>query len=104
MFEQVHLDPGLTLTHVGPARFAAVLAEALEIAPFRELPYSSHAYGVAEFFQLGAPAFRKGPAGLLAERVDADEPSLPDASRIARWAGKGQRPPGLPVFRRHLKV
>lgn len=86
VFEQVYLDVGLTLHHVGPARASAILAEALEITPFRKLLYSSDAYGVAEFYHLGALAFRQGLAGLLQDRVDADELSLPDALRIAVWA------------------
>ncbi|MDN0200136.1 amidohydrolase family protein [Streptomyces sp. S.PNR 29] len=88
VFEQVYLDVGLTLHYVGPSRAGAVLAEALEITPFRKLLYSSDAYGVAEFYHLGALSFRQGLAGLLQERVDADELSLPDALRIARWAGR----------------
>ncbi|MFF7765352.1 amidohydrolase family protein [Streptomyces massasporeus] len=88
VFEQVYLDVGLTLHHVGPARAGAVLAEALEITPFRKLLYSSDAYGVAESYHLGALAFRQGLAELLQERVDADELSLPDALRIARWTGR----------------
>ncbi|MCX3289032.1 amidohydrolase family protein [Streptomyces sp. NEAU-H22] len=88
VFERVYLDVGLTLHHVGPARAGAVLAEALEITPFRKLLYSSDAYGVAEFFHLGALAFRQGLAELLQDRVDADELSLPDALRIARWTGR----------------
>lgn len=88
VFEQVYLDVGLTLHHVGPARAGAVLAEALEITPFRKLLYSSDAYGVAEFYHLGALAFRHGLAELLQQRVDADELSLPDALRIARWTGR----------------
>lgn len=87
VFEQVYLDVGLTLHYVGPARAGAILAEALEITPFRKLLYSSDAYGVAEFHLLGALAFRQGLAELLQERVDADELSLPDALRIAAWAG-----------------
>jgi predicted TIM-barrel fold metal-dependent hydrolase len=88
VFQQVYLDVGLTLHYVGPARAGAVLAEALEITPFRKLLYSSDAYGVPEFHHLGALAFRQGLAGLLQERVDADELALPDALRIARWAGR----------------
>ncbi|MFI7137290.1 amidohydrolase family protein [Streptomyces massasporeus] len=88
VFERVYLDVGLTLHHVGPARAGAVLAEALEITPFRKLLYSSDAYGVAEFYHLGALAFRQGLAELLQERVDADELPLPDALRIARWTGR----------------
>ncbi|MGW0816715.1 amidohydrolase family protein [Streptomyces viridiviolaceus] len=89
VFERVYLDVGLTLHYVGPARAGAVLAEALEITPFRKLLYSSDAYGVAEFHHLGALAFRQGLAGLLQERVEADETALADALRIARWAGRG---------------
>ncbi|GGT31835.1 amidohydrolase family protein [Streptomyces chromofuscus] len=88
VFEQVYLDVGLALHHVGPGRARAVLAEATEITPFRKLLYSSDAYGVAEFHLLGALAFRRGLAALLQERVDSDELSLPDALRIARWAGR----------------
>ncbi|MEG3631157.1 amidohydrolase family protein [Streptomyces poriticola] len=88
VFERVYLDVGLTLHHVGPSRAGAVLAEALEITPFRKLLFSSDAYGVAEFHHLGALAFRQGLAGLLQERVDADELALPDALRIARWTGR----------------
>jgi uncharacterized protein len=86
-FEQVYLDVGLALHYVGPARARAVLEEALEITPFRKLLYSSDAYGVAEFYHLGALSFRRGLAGLLQDRVDADELALPDALRIAEWAG-----------------
>jgi predicted TIM-barrel fold metal-dependent hydrolase len=88
VFEQVHLDVGLTLHYVGPARARAILEEALEITPFRKLLYSSDAYGVAEFHHLGALAFRQGLGALLQDRVDADELSLPDALRIATWAGR----------------
>jgi predicted TIM-barrel fold metal-dependent hydrolase len=87
VFEHVYLDVGLTLHHVGPVRARAVLAEALEITPFRKLLYSSDAYGLAEFYGLGALAFRRGLGDLLQDRVDADELGLPDALRLARWAG-----------------
>ncbi|MET8903285.1 amidohydrolase family protein [Streptomyces sp. NPDC004538] len=102
VFERVYLDVGLTLHHVGPARAGAILAEATEITPFRKLLYSSDAYGVAEFHHLGAVAFRRGLAGLLQERLDADELALPDALRLARWAGRDNarrvyRLPGGPM-------
>ncbi|MFG2939546.1 amidohydrolase family protein [Streptomyces sp. NPDC048282] len=99
VFEHVHLDVGLTLHHVGPARATAVLAEAMEITPFRKLLYSSDAYGVAEFHHLGALSFRQGLAGLLQDRVDADEMSPTDAVRIAAWTGRdnARRLYGLPV-------
>ncbi|MDX3313344.1 amidohydrolase family protein [Streptomyces sp. NPDC054884] len=87
VFEQVYLDVGLTLHHVGPVRARAVLEEALEITPFRKLLYSSDAYGVSEFYWLGALAFRRGLGDLLQDRVDAGELGLPDALRLARGAG-----------------
>ncbi|WP_405727502.1 amidohydrolase [Streptomyces sp. NBC_00028] len=87
VFEQVYLDVGLTLHHVGPARARAVLEEALEITPFRKLLYSSDAYGLAEFYRLGALAFRRGLGELLQDRVDTDELSPSDAVRLAEWAG-----------------
>lgn len=87
VFEQVYLDVGLTLHHVGPARARAVLEEALEITPFCKLLYSSDAYGLAEFYALGALSFRRGLGELLQDRVDADELSLPDALRLTEWAG-----------------
>ncbi|MFF4249964.1 amidohydrolase family protein [Streptomyces sp. NPDC001663] len=87
VFEHVYLDVGLTLHYVGPGRARAIVEEALEITPFRKVLYSSDAYGVAEFYCLGALAFRQGLAGLLQDRVDADELSLSDALRFAEWAG-----------------
>ncbi|KMS76184.1 amidohydrolase [Streptomyces viridochromogenes] len=99
VFEQVYLDVGLTLHHVGPARSRAVLAEALEITPFRKLLYSSDAYGLPEFHLLGAVAFRRGLGELLQDLVDADELSLPDALRIAAWTAgdNARRLYGLPL-------
>ncbi|MEU5310246.1 amidohydrolase family protein [Streptomyces sp. NPDC021562] len=99
VFEHVHLDVGLALHYVGAARAQAVLAEAMEITPFRKLLYSSDAYGVAEFHHLGALSFRQGLAGLLQDRVDADELSPADAVRIAAWTGRenARRVYGLPA-------
>jgi len=92
VFDHVYLDVGLALHHVGPARARAVLAEALEVTPFRKLLYSSDAYGLAEFHALGALAYRRGLGELLQERVDTDDLSLPDALRIAAWtAGDNAR-------------
>ncbi|MEV7284727.1 amidohydrolase family protein [Streptomyces sp. NPDC093252] len=88
VFEHVYLDLGLTLHHVGPVRARAVLEEALEIVPYRKLLHSSDAFGLAEFYHLGALAFRRGLAELLQDRVDADEMALSDALRLAGWAGR----------------
>ena len=85
----VHLDLGLTLTYVGPARAAAVLAEVLELTPFGKMLYSSDAYGVPELYHLAALAFRRGLAQVLQERVATGEWAAPDAVRVARWIGRG---------------
>lgn len=106
VFEHVYLDVGLTLHYVGPARARAILEEALEITPFHKLLYSSDAYGVAEFYHLGALAFRHGLAGLLQDRVDADELSLPDALRISRWMGRDNacRVYGIPLSHAEVRA
>ena len=83
----VHLDVGLTLHHVGPGRATAVLAEAMELVPFGKLLYSSDAYGVPEFYHLGALAFRTALGRVLGERVNEGEWSMADALRIARMIG-----------------
>jgi predicted TIM-barrel fold metal-dependent hydrolase len=56
-FPHVHLDVGLAIPHVG-LRAPAVLAEALELAPFGKLLFSSDAYGAAELYLAAAAAFR----------------------------------------------
>jgi len=60
----VYFDLGLTIPYVGP-RAAAVLAEALELAPFHKLLYSSDAYGLSELFLTGAAGFRDALAEVL---------------------------------------
>ncbi|HEY6796284.1 MAG TPA: amidohydrolase family protein [Kineosporiaceae bacterium] len=85
----VHLDLGLALHYLGPARATAVLAEAAEVAPFGKLLYSSDAFGVPELYHLAALAFRTGCADLLARRVADGEWSVADAVRIAEMIAHG---------------
>jgi uncharacterized protein len=89
----VHHDVGLILHNVGRVRGAAVLAEAMEVAPFSKLLYSSDAYGLAELYLLAAAGFRAALGQVLAERVDAGEWSGADASRVAELvvAGNARR-------------
>ena len=58
VFPHVHMDVGLAVPHVGH-RSAAVLAEALELAPFYKVLYSSDAFGLPELHHLGAVQFRR---------------------------------------------
>jgi hypothetical protein len=97
--ENVYFDVGLALPHVGPARAGAVLAEALELAPFGKMLYSSDAFGVPELHHLGALMFRRSLAALLDARVDAEEWAAADARRLARMIGaeNAVRVYGLPA-------
>ncbi len=84
VYPHVYLDVGLAIPHVGH-RATAVLAEALELAPFHKLLYSSDAYGPAELYLLAAVTFRAALDELLA--------SLPlpatERERIAELLGSG---------------
>jgi len=79
----VHLDVDLALNYVGPTRAGEVLAEALELAPFEKMLYSSDAFGLPELYHLGALVFRRGLAALLDGWVGGGECSAADAGRIA---------------------
>jgi len=60
----VYLDVGLAIPHVG-ARASAILEDALELAPFHKLLYSSDAYGLAEHCLVAAAAFRDALSEVL---------------------------------------
>jgi uncharacterized protein len=77
VFPQVYVDLGLATHNVG-ARAKAVLAEALELAPYGKVLYSSDAFGLPELYYLAAALFR----GALGE-VLADLPAG-EAERVAR--------------------
>jgi predicted TIM-barrel fold metal-dependent hydrolase len=94
----VHSDLGLAMHNVGRARGAVILAEAMEVAPFTKLLYSSDAYGLAEHYHLAASGFRSALNAVLAERVEDGEWSASDAVRIASLVtgGNARRVYGLP--------
>ena len=85
VFPHVYLDVGEALNHVG-ASSAAVLAEALEVAPFHKQLYSSDAFGLPELHYLGAVGFRRDIARVTGDFV-AD-----GAWSVARTPGPGGRP------------
>lgn len=88
VFAHVYLDVGEALNHIG-ARSAAVLAEALELAPFGKMLYSSDAFGLAELHYLGALGFRRDLAKVTGEFVAQGLWSAADAARIAEMIGSG---------------
>lgn len=63
-FENVYFDLGLTMNFVG-YNSSRILLEALELAPFSKLLYSSDAFGVAELHYLGALHFRRAVGEFL---------------------------------------
>jgi predicted TIM-barrel fold metal-dependent hydrolase len=96
-YPHVYLDLGLTINYAG-ARSGAVLAEALELAPFAKVLYSSDAYGLPELVYLGARLWRSAVAEVLGAWIDAGHWVEADAIRVARLMGAGNavRLYGLP--------
>ena len=86
-FAEVHLDVGLA-THFLGARGAGVVARSLELAPFRQVLYSSDAAGPAELHHLGARLWRNAMTQVLGGWVDAGEWSGDDARRVATLVGR----------------
>ncbi|WP_171165956.1 amidohydrolase family protein [Streptomyces sp. I05A-00742] len=87
-FPHVYADIGLALSYSG-ARAEAVLAEALELAPFGKLMFSTDAYGLPELYLVGAALFRRGLDRLLAGWVSDGAWSAGDAGRVAELVGAG---------------
>ncbi|MFI5779044.1 amidohydrolase family protein [Nocardia sp. NPDC051570] len=88
VFGHVHLDLGLTIPHVGH-RASAVLAEALELAPFARLGYSSDGCGLAELHYLGARLWRRGLGQVLDEWIADDAITVADAEQLVAAVGAG---------------
>jgi hypothetical protein len=64
VFPHVYVDAGLATHNLG-GRAPALLAEALELAPYGKFLYSSDAFGLPELFFLGAMLFRTALSGFL---------------------------------------
>ena len=86
-FNNVHLDIGLAVNHLG-ARAEAFLARTLELAPFRKILYSSDGFGPAELHYLGAALWRNGIGAVLGGFVGRSEWSEADAIRVAELIGR----------------
>jgi uncharacterized protein len=83
VFPNVYLDVGLALNNTG-VQASRVLAEAMELAPFTKLLYSSDAFGLAELYLTGAVLFRRALAELLGAWVEQGACTAADAGRITR--------------------
>lgn len=81
VFPHVFVDVGLA-THMVGHRAPAVIAELLELAPFGKALYSSDAFGLAEFYLLGATLYRHGLSAFLRNGIDDGAMTVADAERI----------------------
>jgi len=88
VYPHVYFDIGLAINYVG-YRAAAVLAEAVESAPFHKMLYSSDAFGLAELHLMGALAFREALAEVLDPLVSRESRSEDDVARVAAMIGSG---------------
>lgn len=83
----VYFDVGLALHHVG-RRAPAVLAEAIESAPFHKMLYSSDAYGLPELHLLAATAFREALEHVL-DLLREEGRSEDEVARVAGMIAAG---------------
>ncbi len=82
VFSNVFIDVGLATHNLGHGS-RAMIAEALELAPFGKVLYSSDAFALPELHYLGACLFRRGLADFLRAGVADDAWSAEDADRVA---------------------
>jgi uncharacterized protein len=80
-FNNVYLDGGLTINHLG-AQAPAFIARLLEMAPFRKIVYSSDGFGPAELHFLGATLWRNGIHQVLGGFVANDDWGEAEAIRV----------------------
>jgi uncharacterized protein len=83
VFPHVYVDAGLATHNLG-ARAPALLAEALELAPYGKFLYSSDAFGLPELYYLGATLFRRALSEFLRAGLDDDLYTERTALRLAR--------------------
>ena len=83
VFPHVYVDAGLATHNLG-ARAPALLAEALELAPFGKFLYSSDAFGLPELYYLGAALFRSALSVFLRTGLDEDLYTERAAIRLTR--------------------
>ncbi len=86
-FNNVYLDGGLTVNHLG-ARAPAFIARLLELAPFRKIVYSSDGFGPPELHFLGAALWRNGIQHVLSGFVADDDWCEADAIRVVDLIGR----------------
>jgi predicted TIM-barrel fold metal-dependent hydrolase len=84
----VYVDAGLATHNLGP-RAPALLAEALELAPFGKFLYSSDAFGLPELYYLAAALFRAALSEFLRSGIEEDLFTERAAARVAGMLSSG---------------
>jgi predicted TIM-barrel fold metal-dependent hydrolase len=82
VFPNVYFDVGGALSYLGPSA-SHLLSDALEVAPFAKLLYASDAFGLAEFYFVGAALFRAALETVLGRWVAAESCTVSEAEQIA---------------------
>jgi predicted TIM-barrel fold metal-dependent hydrolase len=82
VFSHVFIDVGLAVHNTG-ALSQTLIRETLELVPFGKLLFSSDAYGLAEFYHLGAGLFRRGLSAMLDQLIKEGEMTSQDADHAA---------------------
>ena len=88
VYGNVYFDVGSALHYHGPSS-SRLLAEAMEVAPFSKLLFSSDAFGLAEQYHLGAMLFRRALREVLDGWIEADHCDAATAGRIAEGIARG---------------
>ena len=88
MFANVCFDVGSALHFHGPSS-ATLLAEAMEVAPFSKLIYSSDAFGVAEGYHLGSLLHRRAMRQVLDRWIADEHCDAAMAERITEAVARG---------------
>ena len=83
VFPHVYVDAGLATHNLGYGS-PALLAEALELAPFGKFLYSSDAFGLPELHYLGAALFRAALSAFLSAGLSEDLYSERTVARLTR--------------------
>jgi predicted TIM-barrel fold metal-dependent hydrolase len=88
MYANVHFDVGSALHYHGPSS-GRLLGEALEVAPFSKLLFSSDAFGVPEGYFLGAMLHRRALREVLDRWIAAGDCDAATAERITEGIARG---------------
>ena len=103
VFPHVYVDAGLATHNLG-ARAPALLAEALELAPYGKFLYSSDAFGLPELYYLGAALFRSALSAFLRDGPRGRSLYRTDGGAADPHALRRQRQARLPARRSDVMV